>query len=137
MTPRQAWLIGACVSGTVTLHALFPAVLANYPERTCAGCDGYVAPLDCHDLGKRYELRLMGGSYMVQAADCATWQPPAARPMKAGLPWLGDVQDTIWRQAGAPMAPTPAMLCELAPMAWRKEADGFTGMNGLSRMAGR
>ena len=52
-----AWLVGVCMSGTVTMHALFPAVLAAYPDRTCAGCDGYIAPLDCHDLGKRYELR--------------------------------------------------------------------------------
>lgn len=115
-----AWLVGVCMSGTVTMHALFPAVLAAYPDRTCAGCDGYIAPLDCHDLGKRYELRLQSGSYMVQAADCATWQPPTPRPVKRGAPWLGDVQDTIWRLAGAPMAPTPATLCELTPTSWRE-----------------
>lgn len=124
MTLRQsqsvAWLVGACITGTVTMHALFPAVLAAYPARTCNGCDGYIAPIDCHDLGKKYQLILQGGSYLVQAADCATWQPPTPRPVKAGLPWLGDVQDTIWQLAGALMAPTPAMLCELTPVSWRE-----------------
>ena len=139
MTLRHAWLIGACVSGSVTLHSLFPAVLANHPERTCAGCDGYIALLDCHDLGKRYELHLLGGSYLVQAADCATWQPPEPRPQKAGRAWLGDVQDTIWRQAGAMMAPVEAVLCELTPISWQKwrqEMDRINKMDRMDRMDG-
>lgn len=115
-----AMAIGVCLSGVVTMHSLFPAVLANYPDRACAYCDGYMATVDCRDLGGLYELRLLGGSYLVKAADCATWQPPTPWPRKAGQLWLGDVQDTVWKLAGAPMAPTPALLCEFSPVTQRE-----------------
>lgn len=111
----MTWLISACITGSITLHMAFPAVLANYPERACPDCDGYFAPLDCNDLGKRYRLFVNGKAYTLQAADCASWQPPAEAnwPQKAGRRWLGDVQDTVWLDAGLPMAPFPALLCEV------------------------
>lgn len=111
----MTWLISACITGSITLHMAFPAVLVNYPDRACSDCDGYIAPLDCNDLGKRYRLLVNGKAYTVRAADCATWQPPdaSAWPVKAGRRWLGDVQDTLWQDAGLPLAPFPALLCEM------------------------
>ena len=109
-------MVGACVAGVVTLHMLMPAVLAVHPDRYCSECDGHIAIVECARLGERYTLILNGHSFVVEAADCAARQTPDPWPLKRVpggrmAPWLGDVAEDLWKLAGAPMAPTPALLC--------------------------
>lgn len=112
-------MIGLCVVGAVTLHLAMGPVLAANPQRVDEAADGYFAPLRCQDLGKRYRLIMGGQRYTVRAADCATWQAPAVWPQKRTLDgrmltWLGDVDVSVWQASGVPMAPAPAILCEVA-----------------------
>lgn len=112
--------LGVCSAGLVTLHLVMGPVLAAHPERVRADVDGYIAPLHCGTLGQRYVLLMGGKRFEVSAADCATWQAPAVWPLKRApggelRPWLGDVDSGLWQAAGVPMAPAPAILCEVAP----------------------
>lgn len=120
------WLLAACISGVITLHGVMPSVLQVFPERHCADCNGYVAPIDCNAMGRRYGLFVNGKAYRVAVADCVTTTPPALAdwPRKGGRLWLGDVDATVWVVADLPLAPFPAILCPddiplALPFDWR------------------
>jgi len=110
--------LGACVAGVMTLHLLMGPVLAAHPERVRADVDGYVATVECREVGKVKVLLLGGRRYRVAVADCATAAPVGAWPQKrdpAGVlqPWLGDAElGAIWPE-GLAWRPQPAILCEV------------------------
>lgn len=122
----SAWLLGACMSGVVTLHGVMPQVLHAYPERHCIECDGYMAVVDCRAIGTAYRLFINGKTFLVETADCVTSAPPAVGdwPRKRGRLWLGDIDATLWDAADLPLAPFSAMLCPAdvfssRPFDWR------------------
>lgn len=98
--------------GMATLHNAMPAVLANYPDRACAYCDGYVAVEQCSDVGRDYLLFWQGETYLVRAADCMAPQHRAGVQSRYaaayGLPWLVDIEAALW--GDAPVRPLPAVL---------------------------
>lgn len=58
------------MAGIVTLHLAFPGIFANFPERQQADVDGYIAVIDCGEMGNRYMLELAGHAYLVAVAAC-------------------------------------------------------------------
>ena len=48
----------AAIIGIVTLHLAMPTVLNNYPDRVQPDVDGYIARIDCGEIGRRYVLEL-------------------------------------------------------------------------------
>lgn len=110
-------IAGICVVGVVTLHMLFPAVLASKPERACDYCDGYIAPVSCHEIGEDQAVWLpdRGEWLTLRAADCATWTPPAEPHRKGGRVWLGDVGQGVYDALGLPYEPLDAIVCRVVP----------------------
>ena len=105
----------APTAGMATLHNAMPAVLANYPDRACAYCDGYVAVEQCSDVGRDYVLLWQGDAFLVRAADCMAPRhlPGVQARYKAnyGAPWLVDIPAALW--GSAPVRPLPAALIPL------------------------
>jgi hypothetical protein len=103
-----------------TLHNAMPAVLANYPDRACAYCDGYVAVERCEDVGRDYVLLWRGGVHLVRSADCmAVRHRPGvqARYQSAyGAPWAVDIEAALW--GDAPVRPLPAALIPVEVAPW-------------------
>ena len=110
----------APTAGMATLHNAMPAVLANYPNRTCAYCDGYVAVERCSDVGRDYVLLWQGRAYLVRAADCMAAHDRfgvQARYQSAyGAPWAVDIEVALW--GDAPVRPLPAALLPVEVPAW-------------------
>ena len=82
--------------GIVTLHLAMPQVIANYPNRAQSDVDGYIAMLDCDDMGRRYVLELDGETYTVAVADCAAVRDQAHIEYVWGGEWIADVDVKIW-----------------------------------------
>lgn len=73
-----------------------PRVIANYPNRADPTVDGYIAVLDCADMGRRYVLELAGHAYTVAVADCANVRDLPHIEYAFGGRWLADVDLAIW-----------------------------------------
>ena len=110
----------APMAGMATLHNAMPAVLANYPDRACAYCDGYVAVERCEDIGQDYVLLWQGRHHLVRAADCMdVHHLPGlqARYLATyGAPWLVDIEAALW--GDAPVRPLPAVLIPVEVPSW-------------------
>jgi hypothetical protein len=89
-------LSGAALAGIVTLHLLMPQVLDNYPERRQADVDGYIAVMDCQEIGRRFVLELDGQAYLVAAADCAAPRDRAHIERAFAGEWMADVELELW-----------------------------------------
>jgi len=85
-----------------------PAVIANYPNRAASDVDGYIATMDCRDMGRRFVLELAGQSYLVAVADCANVKDVAHIKDAFGGRWLADVDEQLW--GDLPRVPTEATL---------------------------
>lgn len=115
-TPAAATLVPTatpaleCRAGVITAHAAIEAVLANRPERRCAGCI-YFASVLCQELGKVFTLKVKGETLTVTAVDCADWSV-GKWPQKSGQDWLGELDIRSWPE-GEPLAPLEAKLCEV------------------------
>lgn len=114
----------ALFSGLIVLHAVMPAVLANFPERVQDGVDGYVAVSDCAMIGQRLVLVRPGlPDALVAVADCAAADDVAYRA-QAG--YIADVETALW---AGPKRPQPAELWRPEDRAqwyerWRRATDG-------------
>lgn len=110
----------APLTGMATLHNAMPTVLANFPDRACAYCDGYVAVERCSDVGKDYVLAWRGQMLLVRAADCmALHHLPgfqARYQANYGVPWLVDIETALW--GDAPVRPLPAVLIPVEVEPW-------------------
>ncbi|MBU1743238.1 MAG: hypothetical protein KKC37_17015, partial [Proteobacteria bacterium] len=73
-----------------------PAVLNNYPERADPTVDGYIAVMDCDEMGRRYVLELDGRDYLVAVADCAQVRDVEHIEYAFGGRWIADVDATTW-----------------------------------------
>lgn len=82
--------------GIITLHLAMPAVIANYPNRANPTVDGYIATVDCADMGRRFVLELAGQSYLVAVADCANVRDVAHIEYTFGGRWIADVDEQTW-----------------------------------------
>lgn len=113
----------APLTGMATLHNAMPVVLANYPDRACAYCNGYVAVERCEDIGQDYVLLWQGRSHLVRAADCMdVHHRPGlqSRYLAAyGAPWLVDIEAALW--GDAPERPLPAALIPVEVPLWIKK----------------
>ena len=85
-----------------------PQVLANYPDRAQSDVDGYIARVDCGEIGRRYVLQLGGRAYLVAVADCAAVKDVQHLEYVFGGTWIADVDATIW--GGLPRYPQEATL---------------------------
>lgn len=95
-------MANAVLAGVITLHSAMPAVLANFPDRACPECAGYVATADCSEIGRRFVLVMHGRDYLVQAADClAAADAPGNRRMFGGE-WIADVDEALWSGPAVP-----------------------------------
>ena len=114
---RQAALIGI-----VTLHLAMPQVIDNYPDRADPTVDGYIAVVDCGEIGRRYVLQLDGQTYLVAVADCAQVRDVAHIEYAFGGRWIADVDATIWDDL--PRYPQEATLWpENVYKAWQRQMD--------------
>lgn len=113
----------APLTGMATLHNAMPVVLANYPDRACDYCDGYVAVERCEDIGRDYVLLWQGRSHLVRAADCmaAHHRPGVQARYRAtyDAPWLVDIEAALW--GDAPVRPLPAVLIPVEVDPWLKK----------------
>lgn len=82
--------------GIVTLHLAMPTVLNNFPERAQPDVDGYIAVVDCDEMGRRYVLELGGHSYLVAVADCAAVRDVEHIEYSFGGDWIADVDASLW-----------------------------------------
>ena len=73
-----------------------PAVLDNYPDRADPTVDGYIAVVDCGEIGRRYVLQLDGQTYLVAVADCAQVRDVAHIEYAFGGRWIADVDEHLW-----------------------------------------
>ena len=114
---RQAALVGI-----VTLHLAMPAVIANYPNRAQSGVDGYIAVMDCGEIGRRYVLELDGRDYLVAVADCANVRDLAHIEYTFSGDWLADVDEQTW--GDLPRYPQEATLWpEKVYRAWQLQME--------------
>ena len=74
-----------------------PQVIANYPNRAQSDVDGYIAVVDCDDMGRRYVLDIPGRvPALVAVADCANVRDMEHIEYTFGGQWLADVDATLW-----------------------------------------
>ena len=87
-------LLASVATGTILVHAAFPAVLANYPERRDGGVAGYVATNDCEQIGQRFVLVRPGlPDALVAVADCAQDWHVNWRKRQG---YIADVDAALW-----------------------------------------
>ena len=72
-----------------------PTVLNNYPDRR-QDVDGYIARIDCGEIGRRYVLELDGAAYLVAVADCAQPRDVQHLEYAFGGRWIADVDAMLW-----------------------------------------
>ena len=90
------------VAGLIVVHAAFPAVLANYPERADAGVAGYVAVDDCGWMRRHLVLVRPGlPDVLVAVADCAQ---AAHVPYRRRMRYIADVDASLWTGPWRPQA---------------------------------
>ena len=107
-----ALLAGAptgCVSGVLTRHDAINQVLANKPWRVCSDCDTYLARPHCGESGARYVGFVEGKRLEAAVVDCQSFSPKPV--LKAGEPWLGDMDGDDWRTLGLADRPVKATIC--------------------------
>lgn len=93
-------LASAILVGWIVVHAAFPVVLDNYPERADDTVSGYVAVDDCGMLGKHLVLVRPGVPDVTLAvADCAN---PAHVQYRNERGLIADVDAAVWRGAWFP-----------------------------------
>ena len=90
------------------MHLAMPQVLDNYPDRQQPDVDGYIARVDCGEIGRRYVLQLDGREYIVAVADCAAVKDVQHLEYAFGGKWLADVDAKIW--GDLPRIPQEATL---------------------------
>lgn len=98
-----------CAAVVLLRHDAFPSVLNTFPNRICPECDGYLASRNCEDIGDRYLLYVSGKPYLLSVADCA--QPGVVHTMLDKYDAWGDLDQTVWNEAGFASKPTRAILC--------------------------
>lgn len=101
------------LSCIITMHDAMPDVLSTFPERRAEDVDGYIATLDCSDIGREYMLGIAGDWYQVAAADCASRRHIAYIKAKWDGAWCADVETSIWVDANLPIRPAKATLMSL------------------------
>lgn len=91
----------ALLTGWIVVHAAFPAVLDNYPDRVDQSATGYVVAVsDCNALGAHLVLVRPGQpDVLLSVADCADPDHVAERAA-AGL--IADVDEAVWRGPWVP-----------------------------------
>lgn len=92
-----------CIEMTARRHDNFAAVFQYFPERE--GWAGHYIATDCISIGNRYVLWFQGKRFDVVVADCKN----RSEPQGSYPPF--DIDKATWLAAGAPSAPTAAMLC--------------------------
>jgi len=108
LTPTQT---NQCETGYATLHQAWASVFYNFPERKDPNVDGYVAVVDCSQIGQYRWMKFGEGWYWVKIADCLN------RSLEPKPGWLVDVSPNIW-YAEFPYVPLgghPAQLCTTRP----------------------
>ena len=90
----------AILVGWIVVHAAFPQVLNNYPERIDDTVAGYVAVDDCGLMGDHLVLVRPGiPDVTLAVADCAN---PVHIPYRQSNGYIADVDAAVWRGAWTP-----------------------------------
>ena len=95
-------LATALLAGWIVVHAAFPQVLNNYPERIDNSVAGYVAVDDCGMMGRHLVLVRRGVPDVTLAvADCAN---PAHLAYRQAMGYVADVDanPNVWRGPWVP-----------------------------------
>lgn len=108
-------IISNCRVEDFTLHTAFASVFANFPDRIDPSVDGYMASVDCSEMGEYRAVFFGRRWWVVRIADCLN-PKDKARPG-----WAGDLDYRIFYYAEVPIAPTPGIICNFNPPLYPKQ----------------